>query len=256
MSNRVLRAGFVVLPIVSLAFGLLAACADEDVDPNPQSDASADVAVLPDGSQRADGSVPTNGNDSGSPDDAGDAGVDQYVPPLCETYPAETVVSDAGGGAPTQRYDVLALRAIEAAGGANGHTPFSCEIAAHFDEADTLYLEPFQQPCLALQLKALAGCFIGGVLVDYSNIEAEGVRCANGTDGVHLGFWEPSQRDYNKDEVEKFISILRAEAIGVGYTTAKADQLTALLRAKINTVVLKDAGFEDAGYPNSRCVIE
>ncbi len=264
MSNRVLRTGFVVLPVLSLAFGVVVACSDEELDPaSPRADASADVMALPDGSQGGvDANRPDTGNDSGGnendaggdEDDAGDAGVDQYVPPLCETYSNETEVGDAAVGELPKRYDVLAQRVIKAAGGFGGHTPFSCEIAPHFDENDTLFLEPYQEPCLALQLQALAGCFIGGVAVDYSNIAAEGVRCADGTAGVHLGFWEPTQRAYTKKDVEKLIEIIRAEAIGVGYSPAKADQLKALLDAKISTVVLNDAGFEDAGYSDdSRC---
>jgi hypothetical protein len=259
MSNRVLRAGFFAVPILSLTFGLIAACSDEGLDPAiPGADASADVTVLPDGSQGGvDANRPDTGNnsDSGGGEDAGADADAEPLPPLCLTYPnsdqagADAAVGEPDGG--LLRYQMLVYRTIRIAGGANGSPVSTCEISAHFDESTTLYDPPQQPPCLELQLQALAGCSIGGVPVDYSNVQAEGDRCANGTAGIHLGFREPALNAYTKADVEKFIDIIHAQAISVGYTPTDADRLKALLLDKMTTVVPADR--TDAGYSKSVC---
>ncbi len=260
MANRMLRTGFVVVPILSLTFGLIVACSDDDLDPPASRPDAAVVPPLRDGSNNdtVDANRPDTGNDddSGSDDDAGDGGVEaEAPPPFCVTYPSGVDLADAAIGeiSPTYRYAALAYRAVMAAGGANGNPTSTCEIAAHFDELGTLYDPPQQPACLEKQLLAIAGCELQGFPVDYSNIDdGEGSRCADGTSGIHLGFRDPQLTTYTHADVVKFIEIIAEQSRTVGFTQVDADRLKAALMAKIGTVALSDAG-DDGGYSNSLC---
>jgi hypothetical protein len=263
MSNRVLRAGFLALPLLSLSFGLIVACTDDENASTGGRDASSDVAAIDGSTNTGDGSTIVDaGRDardsSIQPTDSGsDADADAEPPiPLCTTYPDTLIAHDAGsdeeGAGPFTRWQLIAFRAIVTGAFPNGLTGAinSCELQNYLDDPG----QPYPDQCLAKQLAALTGCQLAGSPAKYDNTtqDTEGASCyPDAGNRLELGLENTGTTPYTYPDVDLIIKMIVEAAKSTGMADGDANRLKAILEARRPNVAFVDAG--DAGYSNSNC---